>query len=89
VTNPTAVVSDPVAAPAGSITVDVHRPGRKRPDHVYLVRPDTDDRGQDEEVAVALIPGYGPVIAAALNYYAQAIAAGLVPLDTPEQETEQ
>jgi hypothetical protein len=84
VTDSTAVASDPVAAPAESITVDVHRPGRKRPNHVYLVRPDCDDRDQDEEVAVALIPGYGPVIAAALNYYAQAIAAGLVPVDTPE-----
>jgi hypothetical protein len=84
VTHPTAVATDPVAAPAESITVDVHRVGRHRSNHVYLVNPNTDDRDQDEEVAVALIPGYGPVIRAALNYYAQAIAAGLVPVDTPE-----
>lgn len=81
-------MTDVLAALGSSITVDVHRVGRHRPNHVYLVSPGSDDRDQDEEVAVALIPGYGKVIANALNYYAQAIAAGDVPVAGPEQKSE-
>lgn len=81
-------MTDVLAALGSSITTDVHRVGRRRPNHVYLVNPGSDNRDQDEEVAVALIPGYGQVIANALNYYAQAIAAGDVPVAGPEQESE-
>lgn len=87
-TEPNAVLDNPTGVPNELITVDTYRVGHHRPNHVYLERPDTTDPGLDEEVAVALVPGYGPVIACALNYYAQAIASGAVPVAVPEHEGE-
>lgn len=59
------------------------RPGRHRPNHVYCVTPGIEERDQDEEVAVALAPGFGPIIAAALNQYLRPASEQSTPDTTP------
>jgi hypothetical protein len=44
-----------------------YRVGRKNPRNIYRVNPDSADHGDDEHVACAFDPSFGPVIAAALN----------------------
>jgi hypothetical protein len=70
--------TDPAPVASGEFRV-----GRHRPNHVYCITPGNEDLDQDEEVAVALVPGFGPIIAAALNQYLRPTADASTP-DTAE-----